>query len=102
VKRLEQVSNRFSALKTRKEVLALLQSAKTSSTATRRFTSGYFLAARSAQSLNFQTASKGIAAKKLQKFKLSFLCFLLRYAIFKELFFSNIPYEIPLFKQSEK
>jgi hypothetical protein len=58
VKRLEQVSNRFSALKTRKEVLALLQSAKTSSTATRRFTSGYFLAARSAQSLNFQTASK--------------------------------------------
>jgi hypothetical protein len=52
------IGNRFPALKTRKECLALLQSAKTNLTATRRFTSGYFLHAPSAQILIFQTVSK--------------------------------------------
>jgi hypothetical protein len=54
------VCNRFSALKTQKECLALLQSTKINSTNTRRFTSGYLLTAPSAQILHFQTRSMSL------------------------------------------
>jgi thiol-disulfide isomerase/thioredoxin len=61
-------------LKTRRECLALLQSAKTNSTNTRRFTSGYLLRAPSAQTSIIQTASKQTALSTV--FLLAFFLFM--------------------------